>query len=48
MGVGQYVQPGENLARLHSIDAVEIGLPLSTDQIPFLDLPPGAGRSTPA
>lgn len=46
--MGVYVQPGEKFAPLHSIDAVEIGLPLSTDQFTFLDSPPGAGRSTPA
>jgi RND family efflux transporter MFP subunit len=48
MGVGQYVQPGEKLAHLYSTDAAEVRLPLSTDQLAFLDLPLGTGRSAPA
>lgn len=45
MGVGQYVQPGEKLARLYSTDAAEVRLPLSTDQLAFLDLPLGVVHS---
>jgi len=41
MGLGQYVQPGEKLARIYSTDAAEIRLPLATDQLGFLDLPLG-------
>ncbi|MDD5275173.1 MAG: efflux RND transporter periplasmic adaptor subunit [Methylovulum sp.] len=40
-GLGQYVQPGEKLARIYSTDAAEIRLPLATDQLAFLDLPLG-------
>jgi multidrug efflux system membrane fusion protein len=43
-GLGQYVQPGEKLARLYSTDLAEIRLPLSADQLAYLDLPLGAGK----
>ena len=43
IGPGQFVQPGEKLARLYSTDIAVIRLPLSTDQLGFLDLPLGAG-----
>ncbi|MBA4143008.1 MAG: efflux RND transporter periplasmic adaptor subunit [Nitrosospira sp.] len=38
IGVGQYVQPGEKLARLYAIDIALVRLPLATDQFAFLDL----------
>ncbi|MFO1417438.1 MAG: efflux RND transporter periplasmic adaptor subunit [Methylotetracoccus sp.] len=41
VGVGQYIQPGEKLAHIYSIDAAEIRLPLSADQLGWLDLPLG-------
>lgn len=41
MGLGQYVQPGEKLARIYSTDVAEIRLPLAVDQLAFLDLPLG-------
>lgn len=45
IGLGQYVQPGEKLARIYSTDAAEIRLPLATEQLAFLDLPGiNAGR----
>lgn len=39
VGLGQYVQPGDKLARLYSTDAVEIRLPVAPDQLAYLDLP---------
>jgi RND family efflux transporter MFP subunit len=41
VGVGQYIQPGEKLARIYSIDVAEIRLPLAADQLSYLDLPLG-------
>jgi RND family efflux transporter MFP subunit len=38
IGLGQYVQPGEKLARLYAIDVAQIRLPLATDQFAYLDL----------
>ena len=38
IGLGQYVQPGEKLARLYAIDVVQVRLPLATDQFAYLDL----------
>ncbi|MDQ3186308.1 MAG: efflux RND transporter periplasmic adaptor subunit, partial [Pseudomonadota bacterium] len=38
IGLGQYVQPGEKLARLYAIDVVQVSLPLATDQFAYLDL----------
>jgi multidrug efflux pump subunit AcrA (membrane-fusion protein) len=42
--MGQYVQPGEKLARLYSTDVAEIRLPLSADQLAFINLPLGRSR----
>ncbi len=39
IGLGQFIQPGDKLARIYSTDVVEIRLPLTTDQLSFLDLP---------
>ena len=38
IGLGQYVQQGEKLARLYAIDVVQVRLPLATDQFAYLDL----------
>jgi RND family efflux transporter MFP subunit len=38
IGLGQYVQPGEKLARIYAIDVVQVRLPLATDQFSYLDL----------
>ena len=44
-GLSQFIQPGDKLARIYSTDAAEIRLPLSSNQLGFLDLPLGAPRS---
>ncbi len=41
IGLGQFIQPGEKLARIYSTDVAEIRLPLATSQLSFLDLPLG-------
>jgi len=41
VGLGQYVQPGEKLARIYSIDVAEVRLPVAIEQLAFLDLPLG-------
>jgi RND family efflux transporter MFP subunit len=38
IGLGQYVQPGEKLARIYAIDVAQVRLPLATDQFTYLDL----------
>ncbi len=43
VGLGQYVQPGEKLARLYATDVAEVRLPVATDQLAYLDL--ALGRS---
>jgi RND family efflux transporter MFP subunit len=43
-GLGHYVQPGEKLARLYSTDVAEVRLPVSTEQLAFLDMGLGAGQ----
>ncbi len=45
IGLGQFIQPGDKLARIYSTDVAEIRLPLSTDQLGFLDLPLGGSNS---
>lgn len=37
--VGQYVSPGTVLGRIYAVDYAEIRLPLTHDQLAFLDLP---------
>ena len=37
--VGQYVSPNTNLAHIYSVDAVEIRLPLTSEQVALVDLP---------
>jgi multidrug efflux system membrane fusion protein len=39
--VGQYVSPGTVMAEIYAVDYVEIRLPLSDDQVGFVDLPEG-------
>lgn len=41
IGLGQYLQVGEKMARLYSTDAAEIRLPVAADQLGLLDLPLG-------
>ncbi|CAI8853987.1 efflux RND transporter periplasmic adaptor subunit [Methylocaldum szegediense] len=38
VGLGQYVQPGEKLARLQATDVAEVRLPVSTEQLADLDV----------
>ena len=44
-GLGQYVQPGEKLARIYAIDVAQVRLPLATDQFTYLDLLLDQGNS---
>ncbi|WP_045224142.1 efflux RND transporter periplasmic adaptor subunit [Methyloterricola oryzae] len=37
-GLGHYVQPGEKLARLYSTDVAVVRLPVSTEQLAYLDM----------
>jgi RND family efflux transporter MFP subunit len=46
IGLGQFIQPGDKLARIYSTDVAEIRLPLDSSQLGFLDLPLGAGNSS--
>jgi len=46
IGLGQFIQPGDKLARIYSTDVAEIRLPLSTDQLSFLDLPLGVRNNS--
>ncbi|MEW6037380.1 MAG: efflux RND transporter periplasmic adaptor subunit [Pseudomonadota bacterium] len=39
IGIGQFLNAGEKLGRIYSVDAVEIRLPISPDQALYLDLP---------
>jgi RND family efflux transporter MFP subunit len=41
IGSGQFIQPGDKLARIYSTDVAEIRLPLATSELSFLDLPLG-------
>jgi RND family efflux transporter MFP subunit len=45
IGLGQFIQPGDKLARIYSTDVAEIRLPLSGSQLGFLDLPLDSSRS---
>jgi RND family efflux transporter MFP subunit len=45
IGVGQFIQPGDKLARIYSTDAAEIRLPLSLGQLGFVDLPIGKSEA---
>jgi RND family efflux transporter MFP subunit len=48
IGLGQFIQPGDKIARIFSTDVAEIRLPLSTEQMSFLDLPLGSTRKGPS
>ena len=37
--VGQYVNPGSPLGHIYAIDYAEVRLPVSDDQLAYLDLP---------
>lgn len=39
VGLGQYVQAGTPIARIHASDVAEIRLPVGNEQLAFLDLP---------
>lgn len=39
IGLGQFIQAGDKLARIYSTDVADIRLPLTTSQLGFLDLP---------
>lgn len=41
IGLGQYVQAGDKLARVYATDVAEIRLPLTADQLAYLDVPFG-------
>lgn len=49
--VGQFVSPGNVLARIYAVDLVEVRLPLTNDQLSFMNLPDvyrgDAGRRQP-
>lgn len=45
IGLGQFIQLGDRLARIYSTDVAEIRLPLATSQLGFLDLPLGVPQS---
>lgn len=47
VGLGQYIRPGDALARIYATDVVEVRLPLSKDQLAALDLPLGLRDSHP-
>ncbi len=46
--VGQYVTPGQEVARVHAIDFAEVRLPVSDRHLAFLDLPLAWGAGTGA
>lgn len=48
IGLGQYVQSGEKLARIYSTDVAEIRLPIAVEQLAFVDLPLGKTHTTSA
>lgn len=37
--VGQYIAPGEKVARLYATDSLEVRLPVSMEQLAYLDMP---------
>jgi len=46
--IGQYLNTGTEIARLFATDHAEVRLPLSADDLAWLDLPePGAGAASP-
>jgi len=46
--VGQYVSPGTQLGAIFAIDEAEVRLPLSTEDLAYLDLPHSYRGETPA
>ena len=44
--LGQYIVKGESLARIFSTDRAEVRLPLTDEQLRFLDTPFGGGRDS--
>ncbi len=46
IGLGQFIQQGDKLARIYSTDVAEIRLPLATSDLGFLDLPLTPGSSS--
>jgi RND family efflux transporter MFP subunit len=46
IGLGQFIQQGDKLARIYSTDVAEIRLPLATSDFGFLDLPLTPGSSS--
>lgn len=38
IGLGQYLQPGEKLANLYATDRAEVRLPITVDQLAYLDV----------
>jgi len=46
VGLGQYVQAGTPIARIHASDVAEIRLPVGTEQLAFLDLPLGISQKS--
>lgn len=49
VGLGQYVQPGNAVARLYATDTAEVRLPLTMDQLNYLVWPqhPDTGKNRP-
>ena len=41
-GLAQYIQSGEKLARIYATDIAEVRLPLTSEQLAFIDLPMGS------
>ena len=39
VGVGQQIGPGTTLGRIYATDVAEVRLPISTRELPFVDLP---------
>lgn len=46
IGLGQFIQPGDKIARIFSTDIAEVRLPLTTAQLSFLDLPLGVSNDS--
>ncbi len=48
VGAGQFVMPGARLARIYATDVAQVRLPLSVDDLAFLDLPLAYSAATSA
>lgn len=44
VGLGQYVQAGATIARIHASDVAEIRLPIGSEQLAFLNVPLGMAQ----